>query len=378
MSPRFDKGLSSYLSRAFPGDELRPISGTPAFSFAELGLIQPEEEGYDKSDGHHKQCHDDNAAEEEAYRGVGLTLIDALPTIALLGNETAFLQACCMVVEHLDRRHLHHHHHHHDDDDDDDQRRGFDLDVTVNVFEATIRALGGLVSAAWIAKKKSQEVMMEEEQQGGGQQHQQEIGEQGNQEGSAMQCNPIQFDLVESRLDPALPTSRSVLSSLACVRPGLHCSSVSSSPSAYYHPIALGLERLALDLGERLLPAFAESPTGVPFPWINLRHGVGFGDQFGEGEEATTSGRTTTTTLASTGLLIEFGMLSRLTGNATFEARSLKCDSNNENSRTCYIGLGWGKTWRVKERKKEREREREKTNKAMSPSLLSALDWLID
>jgi hypothetical protein len=31
---------------------------------------------------------------------------------------------------------------------------------------------------------------------------------------------------------------------------------------------------LAQDLGDRLLPAFLESPTGLPFAWVNLRHGV--------------------------------------------------------------------------------------------------------
>jgi hypothetical protein len=63
------------------------------------------------------------------------------------------------------------------------------------------------------------------------------------------------------------------------------------------------LLRLAEDLGNRLLPAF-NSPTGLPYVYVNLRTG---------------QVREPVTNPAETGtLLLEFGTLSRLTGRADF------------------------------------------------------------
>lgn len=63
---------------------------------------------------------------------------------------------------------------------------------------------------------------------------------------------------------------------------------------------------LAEDLGRRLLPAF-ETPTGIPFGSINLRYGV----PSEESELTCTAGAGT--------FLLEFGMLSLLTGDSCFE-----------------------------------------------------------
>ena len=63
---------------------------------------------------------------------------------------------------------------------------------------------------------------------------------------------------------------------------------------------------IALDLGERLLRAF-DTATGMPYAWVNLRHGV-------------RPGETTETNVAAVGsFTLEFGVLSRLTGDARFE-----------------------------------------------------------
>jgi hypothetical protein len=60
---------------------------------------------------------------------------------------------------------------------------------------------------------------------------------------------------------------------------------------------------LAEDLGRRLLPAF-DSPTGLPYVYVNLRTG---------------QVRDAKTNPAETGtLLLEFGTLSKLTGNPVF------------------------------------------------------------
>jgi mannosidase alpha-like ER degradation enhancer 2 len=63
----------------------------------------------------------------------------------------------------------------------------------------------------------------------------------------------------------------------------------------------------AEDLGKRLLPAF-DSPTGLPWVYVNLRTG--------KTREAKTNPAETGT------LLLEFGTLSRLTGNPVFYAKA--------------------------------------------------------
>lgn len=63
------------------------------------------------------------------------------------------------------------------------------------------------------------------------------------------------------------------------------------------------LLRLAEDLGDRLLPAF-DSPTGIPYRFVNLRTGKTRGEVTNPAEAGT--------------LLIEFGTLSRLTRRPVF------------------------------------------------------------
>lgn len=58
----------------------------------------------------------------------------------------------------------------------------------------------------------------------------------------------------------------------------------------------------------RLLPAFDKSPTGIPHPRVNLRWGVPKG------------ARTDTCTAGAGSLVVEFGILSRLTGDPTYES----------------------------------------------------------
>jgi glycosyl hydrolase family 47 len=60
---------------------------------------------------------------------------------------------------------------------------------------------------------------------------------------------------------------------------------------------------LAEDLGHRLLPAF-NSPTGMPYVYVNLRTGAVRGEDTNPAEVGT--------------LLLEFGTLSRLTGNPVY------------------------------------------------------------
>jgi hypothetical protein len=66
------------------------------------------------------------------------------------------------------------------------------------------------------------------------------------------------------------------------------------------------LLRLARELGERLLPAF-NTPTGIPFGSVHLRRGVAHN----ESRVSSTAGGGT--------LVLEFGVLSKLTGDPRFE-----------------------------------------------------------
>lgn len=68
---------------------------------------------------------------------------------------------------------------------------------------------------------------------------------------------------------------------------------------------------LAEDLGQRFLPAF-DTPTGLPYAWINLKHGV----MADETTETSTSG--------CGSLILEMGTLSRLTGDPRFETAALR------------------------------------------------------
>ncbi|XP_038688325.1 alpha-mannosidase I MNS5 isoform X2 [Tripterygium wilfordii] len=68
---------------------------------------------------------------------------------------------------------------------------------------------------------------------------------------------------------------------------------------------------LAEDLGRRFLPAF-DTPTGLPYAWINLKYGV----MKKETTETSTSG--------CGSLILEMGALSRLTGDPRFEAAALR------------------------------------------------------
>ncbi|KAB1202467.1 putative alpha-mannosidase I MNS5 [Morella rubra] len=68
---------------------------------------------------------------------------------------------------------------------------------------------------------------------------------------------------------------------------------------------------LAEDLGRRFLPAF-DTPTGLPYAWINLKYGV----VVNETTETSTSG--------CGSLILEMGALSRLTGNPIYESVALR------------------------------------------------------
>jgi hypothetical protein len=89
------------------------------------------------------------------------------------------------------------------------------------------------------------------------------------------------------------------------------------------------LLRLAMDLGTRLLPAFY-TPTGLPYPRVNLRDGVPFypnsplnedsaGAMCENGRKPVVPEVTETCSAGAGSLVLEFTVLSRLTGDGRFE-----------------------------------------------------------
>ena len=150
--------------------------------------------------------------------------------------------------------------------------RGFDVDSKVQVFETTIRGVGGLLSAHLFA-----------------------VGEL-----------PIRgYEPIEEEENGR----RGIFWRNGIVYDGQ-------------------LLRLALDLATRLLPAFSTS-TGIPYPRVNLRHGIPFyansplntDAEHGQclvGEKGPQD--TTETCAAGSGsLVLEFATLSRLSGDHRFE-----------------------------------------------------------
>lgn len=187
-------GYDNYIKYAFPLDELNPI--------------HCEGRGPDKKDP-------DNININDVLGGYSLTLIDTLDTLAVMGNHTEFKHAVKLIMDYVT----------------------FDSDNIVQVFEATIRVLGGLLAAHLLI------------------------------------VDPLQtFGPLE--------------------------------PKNYDNELL----SMAHDLANRLLPAFETSSTGIPWPRINLRHGV---------PENCSS---TTCTAGAGTLLLEFGILSSILGDPTLES----------------------------------------------------------
>jgi hypothetical protein len=156
--------------------------------------------------------------------------------------------------------------------------RGFDVDSKVQVFETVIRGVGGLLSAHLFAS-----------------------GE--------LPINGYKPRIVKSSLRDN-PTN--------------------GETTTIIWPNGLRyngqLLRLALDLAQRLLPAFYTA-TGMPYPRVNLRHGIPFYlnsplHEYGNGVPFDADGSPEITETCSAGagsLVLEFTVLSRLTGDPRFE-----------------------------------------------------------
>ncbi|CAD5224389.1 unnamed protein product [Bursaphelenchus xylophilus] len=194
----FYYGYENYMKHAFPMDELDPIHCVGR--------------GHDYD-------NPDNININDALGDFSLTLVDSLNTLAIMGNKSEFHRAVNLVIENVH----------------------FDKNVTVQVFETTIRMIGSLLSTHLILR-----------------------GE------------------LKAFEDYKMPGYDDELLSMA-------------------H-----------DLANRLLPAFEGTGTGLPFPRVNLKHGV----LRGTINETCTAG--------AGSLLLEFGVLSRLVNDDLFERLARK------------------------------------------------------
>jgi len=110
----FYHAYNSYMTYAYPADELMPLSCKGRYRGSEV----------------------DRGDIDEALGNFSLTLIDTLDTLAVIGNVTEFEKAVQLVIKDVK----------------------FDTDVVVSVFETNIRVLGGLLGGHVVSvtlKKKN-------------------------------------------------------------------------------------------------------------------------------------------------------------------------------------------------------------------------------
>ncbi|KAL4875501.1 seven-hairpin glycosidase [Aspergillus karnatakaensis] len=266
----FYHGFENYLQHAFPEDELRPLSCQP--------LVR------DRSNPGHAELND-------VLGNYSLTLIDSLSTLAILSSSPEQGQRAWGYFKDgiKDFVRLY------GDGSDGlagqgERSRGFDMDSKVQVFETVIRGLGGLLSSHLFA-----------------------VG-----------------DLPITRYDPS-PAEAAYAkewdkASFTGDRQGIQWDN-----GFVYDGQLL---RLAVDLANRILPAFY-TDTGLPYPRVNLRHGVHRQPFYAnsplnadapscDSQDSyacvTSAPEITETCSAGAGsLVLEFTVLSRLTGDGRYE-----------------------------------------------------------
>ncbi|PYH42190.1 putative ER glycosyl hydrolase [Aspergillus saccharolyticus JOP 1030-1] len=269
----FYHGFDNYIRHAFPEDELRPLTCRP--------LVR------DRDNPAHAELND-------VLGNYSLTLIDSLSSLAILASSPengaealAYFQRGVEDFVML-----------YGDGSDGPagqgkRSRGFDMDSKVQVFETVIRGLGGLLSAHLFA-----------------------VG-----------------DLPIVGYDP--PDEEVAFAKAWDKASFQDCGHGITWKSGFVYNGQL--LRLAVDLGNRLLPAFY-TDTGLPYPRVNLRYGVqrqpfyansplnaahscnGSKTERCQKSRWSSFPETTETCSAGAGsLVLEFTVLSRLTGDGRYE-----------------------------------------------------------
>lgn len=258
----FYHGFDNYMDVAFPEDELRPVSCVPLTRDS----LNPR-----------------NVELNDVLGNYSLTLIDSLSTLAILASAPPDKEGtgpkalrdfqdgvASLVIQYGDGTS--------GASGQGLRARGFDVDSKVQVFETVIRGVGGLLSAHLFAAG--------------------ELPITGYKPKRAKAFGKRKLQKGEI---PAI-----------------------AWPSGFKYNGQL--LRLALDLAQRLLPAFYTT-TGMPYPRVNLRHGIPFylnsplhGGSDPNFVQQEGSPEITETCSAGAGsLVLEFTVLSRLTGDPRFE-----------------------------------------------------------
>ncbi|KAL3472435.1 glycosyl hydrolase family 47-domain-containing protein [Aspergillus californicus] len=267
----FYHGFENYLEHAFPEDELRPLSCRP--------LVR------DRSNPGHAELND-------VLGNYSLTLIDSLSSLAILSSSPDEGQRAWKYFQSGVKDFVRLYGDGSDSSAAQGERsRGFDMDSKVQVFETVIRGLGGLLSSHLFA-----------------------VG-----------------DLPIAGYNP--PATEAAYAkawnkkSFAAVTQGIEW-----DDGFVYDGQFL---RLAVDLANRILPAFY-TDTGLPYPRVNLRYGVRRHPFYpnsplnadaaptcdGRDSETCESSSPEITETCSAGagsLVLEFTVLSRLTGDGRYE-----------------------------------------------------------
>lgn len=215
----------------------------------------------------------------------GLTLIDSLDTLVIVGNYSEFARA----VERLKQLNDHM------AKENGSFGRGglFALNQNVSVFETNIRVLGGLLSShqlaeAYLNRRVFQHQVWADDKSI-------LFGNSGNEE-----CEYV----IEAQESPSSRSDCDSSSTFNCQQESTPKEVCRNRTSSYWVYDGFLLE-LARDIGDRLLPAF-DTPTGIPYGTVNLLSGI-------------PEGETTVASLAGGGTLsLEMELLSRLTGNEEY------------------------------------------------------------
>lgn len=262
----FYHGYENYMRYAFPEDELRAVTCKPLTR--------------DRANPAHIELND-------VLGNYSLTLIDSLSTLAILASSPSSSSRNKSL--HLFQNGVKDLILQYGDGSDGPtgegiRSRGFDLDSKVQVFETVIRGVGGLLSAHLFA-----------------------VGEL-----------PIRG---------YSPSSEQALYAQTWHKGALRseANGIRWRNGLEYNGQLL---RLAYDLGQRLIPAFY-TPTGIPYPRVNLKYGIPFyansalnldpEDGQCDPDQKGTTEITETCSAGAGSLILEFTVLSRLTGDSRFE-----------------------------------------------------------
>ncbi|OJJ48084.1 hypothetical protein ASPZODRAFT_62205 [Penicilliopsis zonata CBS 506.65] len=265
----FYHGFNNYMKHAFPEDELRPLTCRP--------LVR------DRANPAHIELND-------VLGNYSLTLIDSLSSLAIMSSSNdsgaiawAHFQAGVKDLVRL-----------YGDGSEGpagqgERARGFDMDSKVQVFETVIRGLGGLLSAHIFA-----------------------VGDL-----------PIRgYHPLDTEAAFAQAWDKGSFSE--------HDHGIQWENGFVYDGQLL---RLAVDLANRILPAFY-TETAIPYPRVNLRYGVPFyensplnldpvcektGDRSCQKRRQGIPEITETCSAGAGSLVLEFTVLSRLTGDGRYE-----------------------------------------------------------